>query len=179
MEQKYEPQEHGGYYGTGRRETDKSHLPLIVVLLSLILAANLVTVAVHAELRNRTNAESAPSEESTVSRPAAYPARDTYRKPADSGKTLLGMEISELNEAERRYWELPEGVIVHSVTADGGAANAGVLPGDLLLTVCGKAVTDTESYLAAVTDCNAGDTVPITIFRRGTYYEIDLTLRAE
>lgn len=179
MEQKYEPQEHGGYYGTGRRETDKSHLPLIVALLALILAVNLITVAVHTELRDRANTESAPSEEAAVSRPAAYPARDTFRKPADSGKTLFGLEVSELDEAERRYWELPEGVIVHSVTADSSAASAGILTGDILLTVGSMTVTDTESYLAATKDYRVGDTVQITIYRSGTCYELELKLKSE
>ena len=179
MERKYETQEHGGYYGTGRRETNKSHLPLIVALLALILAANLITIAVHTELREKGNAEGTPSEESAVSRPAAYPARDASRKPSGSGKALFGMEVSDLDEAERRYWELPEGVIVHSVTADGSAEAAGILSGDILLTVGSKTVTDTESYFAAAKDYSAGDTVQITVYRSGACYVFELKLKSE
>lgn len=175
-----EPQGPCGYYGTGRRrETEKSHVSLIIALLALMLMTNLITVAVHIELRDQEGEESAPPEESVMPYSVSYPTPVFSQENTAGGKTSFGMEISDLDEAERRYWELPEGVIVCRVAAGSSAAAAGILPGDIVLAIGDAAVSDTESYLAVAAQCKAGEPVKLTIFRGGVRYDIELAAGEE
>lgn len=167
------PQECPGYYGTGRRETDKSRLPLVVLLLGVVLAANLITVALHIE-RNRSGEKAAaPGETETA--PDVYPAFDSLRENADGESVSFGMELSALEEAERRYWDLPEGLIVRSVASESVAAKVGILQGDILLSVEGTEVKTVSDYFTAI-DAVEDNTITIAVYRCGTHYVLDLII---
>lgn len=171
-----ESQAHSCYYGTGRRrELDKSRLPLVVSLLAVILAANLLTLVVHYRQENREQEKSAQTE-TGASEAEAYPAKAPLTAGAENISTSFGMELCPLEEAERRYWELPEGVIVRSVAADSLAAQTGILQGDILIAVDGSAVKSTSDYFAAIEAVKPGDTLLLTVYRCGTHYVLQLTI---
>ena len=173
MEHRPEKRDSDCYYGTGRRpETDKSHFPLIISLLVLMLAANLLTVAIHSYLREQDGAADKQDSEAETAASAVYPMRGNAA--AQTGQAVLGMEVSELDESERRYWELPEGLIVRRVDAGGEAEAAGILVGDVILAVGDTAVTDTESFTAALARYAAGQYVPVTLYRSGERCELQL-----
>lgn len=161
------PQHTDCYYGTGRRpETEKSQLPLILSLLSLLLAANLITIAVHLDLDGTTADASEPSASESSSYPLHYAVQ-----PA-AARTGFGMELSELDDAERRYWDLPGGVIVRTVEGGGAAERAGILPGDVILAVQGETVAAPADVLAAE---GSGETITLTVYRRGRRFDVVLT----
>lgn len=171
-----EPQEYPGYYGTGRRrETDKSRLPLIVSLLAVILAANLLTLAVHIAQKDREG-EAPTQSTADVSAAETYPARKPLTASAENESSSFGMELSALDDAERRYWDLPEGVIVRSVASGSIAAKSGILPGDILLTVDETAVKDASDYFAVIEAAAPGEKLCITVYRCGTHYILELTI---
>lgn len=60
----------------------------------------------------------------------------------DSGKLRLGLALRQLDPLERRQSGLPSGLLIED--AGGAAANAGVQPGDVLLSVNGRAVNSIE-----------------------------------
>ena len=167
----HRPQKNDGYYGTGRRpETEKSQLPLILSLLSLLLAANLITLAVHYDpLGRNTSAKETGAAETTAL--GDYPLNHAVQ-PVTAARSGFGMELSELGESEQRYWELPGDVIVRSVDSGSAAERAGILPGDVILAVEGETVTTSAEVFAAG---DSGETVTLTLYRHGRRFDIELT----
>lgn len=165
------PQQNDGYYGTGRRpETEKSQLPLIMSLLSLLLAANLITIAVHLDPLGRNSATKETSATETTAL-GDYPLNHAVQ-PAAVARSGFGMELSELDDAECRYWDLPGDVIVRSVDSGSAAERAGVLPGDVILAVEGETVTAPAEVFAAE---ESGQTVTLTLYRHGRRFDVQLT----
>jgi len=66
------------------------------------------------------------------------------------------------------------GVAVEAVTPGGGAALAGVQPGDRLLTVNGRKVATSAEVIAAMTEVKPGDSVKIESLRDGKPRNIEI-----
>lgn len=89
----------------------------------------------------------------------------------------LGMTVSDIGQAERRYWNLPEGVVISQVAFGGNAYAAGVRRGDVLIAVDDQPVMSKESYRAAVMKYKSGDALKLTLYRSGEQIHLELELR--
>lgn len=171
-----EAQERPCYYGTGRRrELDKSRLPLVVSLLAVVLAANLITIALHV-WQNPLGSEETAQGETEDALSEVYPVRSPMQTSAEEENSSFGMELSALDDAERRYWDLPEGVIVRSITSGSSADIAGILSGDVLLFVGDTEVSSIADYFAAIRNCKPGDILKLTIYRCGRQFVLPLQI---
>ncbi len=90
----------------------------------------------------------------------------------------VGMQQVALPEAMRRLaaGTGDRGLIVVSVQADGPAAQAGVLLGDVLVTLDGGPTGDLDAVQAALARKRAGDTVSATVIRAGAPRQLTITL---
>lgn len=95
------------------------------------------------------------------------------------GRAGLGVEVSEVADAMRRYWSLPEGVFVDRVESDGSAAQAGMQPGDIILQIAGLTVHSLADYREVLNRASVGEAVSVTIYRRGEYYTARIVLIEE
>ena len=68
------------------------------------------------------------------------------------------------------------GTIIAGVLKGGPADKAGVKPGDILLSVADKPVTDTISMLNLVAQLTPGDKVKVTVLRKARETSLDLTV---
>lgn len=68
------------------------------------------------------------------------------------------------------------GTIIAGVLKGGPADKAGVKPGDILLSVADKPVTDTISMLNLVAQLTPGDKVKVTVLRKSRETRLDLTV---
>ncbi len=91
----------------------------------------------------------------------------------------LGMDVQNLDNGLSRYFNLPSraGVLVSTVDTDGPAHEAGVLPGDVILSVGDRKVATTEDYNARIRDYADGDRVPFSLWRQGREKAMDLKAR--
>lgn len=89
----------------------------------------------------------------------------------------FGMEVSRMDEAQRSYWGLPQGLLVGRLTEQGNAHRAGVQTGDVLLQVGRYKVSDTESYWKALMEYHREDAVQIFVYRSGVRLELLLELQ--
>ncbi len=82
-------------------------------------------------------------------RPTAAAASEP---PAEESGQALGLAVEELTRelADRFHYKPGEGVIVSAVTPDSPAAEKGIQPGDLILSVNGKGITSVEEFTSAV-----------------------------
>lgn len=99
----------------------------------------------------------------------------------------MGVQIQSLNLNLMERFELsqPSGAYVTSVTEDGPADEAGLIPandgdgvgGDLIVAIDGTPVRDTEELIAyLVFESDVGQTVDLTVIRDGETVNVPLTL---
>lgn len=69
-----------------------------------------------------------------------------------------------------------KGLIVLSVEEDGPAAKAGVLIGDVLVSLGGRAITDTDDVQSALATSGVGETVEAGLVRGGAAQTVTITI---
>ena len=104
------------------------------------------------------------SQRATVRVAAAEEGRP---RPADVGGTdRLGFRLAALSEAQRRRWGLEGGLLVQR--AEGAARRAGILPGDVLLSVNGQPARTAEGFRATIEKARAGEAMALLVDRGGS-----------
>jgi Do/DeqQ family serine protease len=89
----------------------------------------------------------------------------------------VGIEPMELTAelAETFGLKQTEGVIVTAVLQNGPAANAGLRPGDLLLKVAGKPVSNVGELLTQIASLTPGKSTKLEVVRRNQTLTLDVT----
>lgn len=95
-------------------------------------------------------------------------------------QAYLGVSISSTYTSEvLAFYGYPSGAVVSSVAEGSPAYNAGIERGDIITEFGGVTVSEYTVLNDVLYDCEAGDTVEITIYRGGRYYTADITLTSE
>jgi S1-C subfamily serine protease len=108
-----------------------------------------------------------------------------------NGKVIrpaLGIEVDERLNQRLAEFNGVEGVVIMRVAPDSAAEKAGlkgavvsrdggIVPGDVIVAVDGKAVEGVGKLLARLDDFRVGDTVKITVRRGGQTVEVPVTLQ--
>jgi serine protease DegQ len=78
---------------------------------------------------------------------------------------FAGLEPTQITPQIAAQLHLPgtDGVIVAATVPGGPAANAGVRPGDVILTVDAQPARRPEDFLGALRRRNPGDTITVTV----------------
>lgn len=99
---------------------------------------------------------------------------DESNEPAKSRE--LGLAVAPLTEAQRAAAEVDGGVLVLEADADGVAASAGIMKGDVLVAFGPIAVTSPAQFAELVTASKSGDAVAVLITRNKNPLFIALTM---
>ncbi len=91
----------------------------------------------------------------------------------------FGMEVSQLDQAQCSYWELPGGVVISRIAPRGNADRAGLEAGDVLLSMGGHSITDMESYWAALEALHHREETQVQIYRSGELLDLEIDLSPE
>jgi serine protease Do len=94
--------------------------------------------------------------------------------------TLGYLQVREVNEALAQRLEVPvsKGVLVERMTRDSSAYDAGIRPGDVIVSLNGKAVEDVGQLLRLLADAPIGGTVAVGAYRDGRKVEFKATVVA-
>jgi serine protease Do len=91
-----------------------------------------------------------------------------------------GLEVENLNPLIARFLGLKstEGVIISDIKQDSPAARANLEVGDVIAEVNGESVRNIDDIWAIIEDFDAkgGDSLTLTIFRKGKYFEATIKL---
>jgi S1-C subfamily serine protease len=93
----------------------------------------------------------------------------------------LGMEVQSMTDALREFFGGPtdRGVLVVRVLPDRGAAQAGILVGDVLTSAGGNAIDQPTDLIAAVARVPAGGTLALEVVRKGKIETIEVSPEGE
>lgn len=86
---------------------------------------------------------------------------------ARTGQDRLGVRVADIDPKVRDNAHLPGGVQVEQVHPDSPAADAGIEPGDIIVQLGYKAITDLATYDRVVAELPAKSPVALRFFRRG------------
>ncbi len=102
---------------------------------------------------------------------------DRIVKNVDAPKPYIGIEISTYYDSQTlQLMGYPEGVVVADVTDDSPAQKAGVLRSDIITQFNGVALSDYSQFNSEKLKYQPGETIELTIYRRGKYYNVSITL---
>jgi serine protease Do len=109
-------------------------------------------------------------------------ARAVAQDLIEDGKVnrgYIGVKISQINQKMARTLglEKAQGVLVQNVMENSAAEAAGLKQGDVIMTVDGTPVNTANHLQSLVAQKKAGQSVRVRVFRMGSTFEKDLTLR--
>ncbi|MEM9918567.1 MAG: trypsin-like peptidase domain-containing protein [Bacteroidota bacterium] len=94
-------------------------------------------------------------------------------------RAFIGVQISNMDNelAEELDVDITQGVYVSSLVQGGAAEYAGILPKDIITEVDGRLVKSVPELQEVVGRAKVGDTITLTVVRRGKTQEIPVTLK--
>lgn len=95
-----------------------------------------------------------------------------------SGRPGLGLQMQNLSAFGRKYWKLSHGVEITALEENSPAEAAGLMEGDILLTVDGNPITDLYRLYAAMRSAGAGERLTLEVFRAGKTFAVTLPVTA-
>jgi len=96
-------------------------------------------------------------------------------RPRDLGGTdRLGLALGPLPDSQRRRLGVPGGLLVHR--AEGAARRAGLMPGDVILSVNGESTVSAPAFHARVARAGSGESVALLVARGGGHAFVPLRI---
>lgn len=110
-------------------------------------------------------------------------AMKVERQLLDDGKVSrgrLGVAVQDLSQslADSFGLDKPRGALVDSVPAGGPAAKAGLQPGDIILRLNGRDISDSGQLPPLVADLKPGSEATLTVLRNGHTRDFAITVEA-
>ncbi|MBN7798177.1 DegQ family serine endoprotease [Parahaliea mediterranea] len=91
----------------------------------------------------------------------------------------LGLMVEPASPDTLERWGIGGGVLVRQVKPGSVAAEAGIVPGDVITLIGSRPVTSVEAFERAADDLKPGSSVPLRLIRRGSPLFIGLKLEDE
>lgn len=101
---------------------------------------------------------------------------DLINFKAVTGRPQIGISGVDVTEAYSSYLGIPMGVYVRSVAPGSAAENAGIIQGDVIIGINDQAVATMDELNKIKNTFKAGDTITLTISRKGEDIDLSLTL---
>lgn len=112
-------------------------------------------------------------------------AKDVMEQLKTTGKVkrgYLGVQVGPVDADAKAYYkskygvELKGGAIVQSVDAKTPAAKAGILKGDIIVSVDGKEITDSKDLVKIISRTPPNKSVKLEFYREGKKKSVEVTL---
>lgn len=93
-----------------------------------------------------------------------------------AGRPSLGVEMEEIQPLHQHYWQLPSGLRITRIHRE-DAQLAGLLQGDILVSLNGQPISDRESLCDVLRTLRAGDRVTATVVRDNQEMTLELIIQ--
>ena len=171
------------HYETGSTNPPKSNGGLVAILLvAVILLGGLCSALgiINIQLLRQLAQMQTPEETlSILDDPrdtvpdATVHIQDAYQC---SGILCLELEGQTVSDFDRRFYDMPAGVLVLAVTEGGIAQTGGICTGDVITAVDGSTITGSEDLQDRMAQARPGQTLSLEIYRPKTQEKLNLTV---
>ncbi len=93
-----------------------------------------------------------------------------------SGRPAFGFTVEVLSSQMKQFYSLPSVLYICDVETDSDADKQGVQEGDLIIAMNGISVSTLDELNTIKNRYSAGDTVTLTVYRRGIEIDLDVQL---
>lgn len=160
-------------YRTGRTHPRKSHSgPVAALLIATIFFTGLVSALGLLNIHLFHQLE--PQEENSIS--FAHQATQATDPTAHTSTLSLGMTFHDISLQYQSMYDLPDGLYISAVRVGSSAAKRGVRVGDVLTAFSGTPVGTPDALESLLQNHKTGDTVEITIYRKGRLHSFSVTV---
>ena len=188
-------------YRTGSTEPQKSYRGIIALLLiAVIILCGAVSIlgVMNIRLFRQLQSDSAtrpfrfdntgPHEAHAQYEPSQAANGQETTEPAiiddvllEQGKNFgaLGINGETVPSFYQSYYRIPQGLHIADITPEGAADAAGLQEGDILLSLNGMPITDTDALHSLISSFQPGDTVVAIVYRDGQQYNITITISVD
>ncbi len=90
-------------------------------------------------------------------------------------KPYIGVSVADVSEESQSYG-LPQGAAVREIVEGSPAEASGLQVNDIITHANGEPITGSSELVAVVRDCETGDVLNLTVYRRGETLEISITV---
>lgn len=102
-------------------------------------------------------------------------ANDLITRGCVPGRAFLGIETDgEYSPMYSRYYDMPMGAYVSSVQEDSAACNAGLQPGDIIIKLGDREISDADGLNNAVRNYSEGERTTVEFYRNGEIFTGEL-----
>ena len=102
--------------------------------------------------------------------------QETPKDNYGTGDAAIGVTVGEVPDDQASQFGLPRGgIVIQSVTSR-NAQQAGIQPGDMIISFEGKDVKTVDELHSALKEHKPGDKVSVGLFRNGQEVSVDVTL---
>ncbi len=108
----------------------------------------------------------------------SWPDAEEQQAEASSSnsQSRLGVMVAEISDEMREQLNIAGGVEVRQVEPDSVAANAGIQPGDVLVSIDHRSVSSSEELVNIVEELPTDRAIPLRLFREGRSLFVALRL---
>lgn len=92
---------------------------------------------------------------------------DLSPKPAEEKEDWIGLSVRDIPQEMKESLEVQEGVLVRGVKGGSPAEQGGIQPGDVIIAINQKKISDAAEYRRAISTIKKGATVSFLIRREG------------
>lgn len=169
------------FYETGSTKPPKQHGGLIAFLLVLVLLLGGLSSALGI-INVRLLQQLAAGQEDPDT---LYLFDDEAEQSQSTGSTQpvgeermpkLGLQGQTVSDFDRRFYELPRGVLVTDVAENRVADQAGIRNGDVIVSVDSRRIGTHEELEAALGQCAPGQQIRLEFYRQQTRQQMSVTI---
>lgn len=96
-----------------------------------------------------------------------------------TGRPVIGITGRNITEEMSRYYDLPVGVYIQSITEFSAAEKAGLRPGDVIIQCDGQTIETVDELNEIRDQHQVGDTLGLTVVRDGQRMDVSVTLQED
>jgi len=93
-----------------------------------------------------------------------------------SGRPEIGIVGEAVSSFYHFYYRLPQGLYITEILEGSTADEAGLEPGDILISIDGTAITSSDTLKTALYAYEPGDQIQAIVYRGGRQYSVTITV---
>ena len=99
---------------------------------------------------------------------------DLVHQGGVQGRPTVHLDVMQLSNFSRQYWNLSGGLQITRITAGSAAEETGLLQGDILLSADGVALNSCQQFYDLL--CSGKESITLEVFRAGQYSTVTLPI---